>query len=243
MDILKQLKKGKKQLAILIDPDKYSFKQLENICLIDSGKYIDYYFIGGSIVFNSIEPFIDIIRAKSNTPIVLFPGNVLQISPKADAILLLSLLSGRNPEFLIGNHVTAAPVLHNSGLEIIPTAYLLIYGGKQTSVEYISNTKPIPEDKTDIALATALAGEMLGMRLLYLETGSGANKHIPAEMIQTIRKKIKIPIIVGGGIRTPENMRLIYQNGADLIVLGSIIEEYPKQLTNFALIKNEFLKQ
>ena len=171
-----------------------------------------------------------VLKQKSKIPIILFPGNVLQITPRADAILLLSLISGRNPEYLIGNHVIAAPILKKTDLEIIPTAYILIENGRTTSVEYMSNTKPIPADKVDLTVATAMAGEMLGHKLVYLEAGSGALETVNTEMIREVRKQINIPLIVGGGIHTPEQISNIYRAGADMVVVGTAIEKDPATL-------------
>jgi phosphoglycerol geranylgeranyltransferase len=168
---------------------------------------------------------VALLKEHSAVPVILFPGNVLQISPRADGILLLSLISGRNPEFLIGNHVIAAPILRKTNLEIIPTGYILIENGRTTSVEYMSNTKPIPADKIDLAVATAMAGEMLGHKLIYLEAGSGARDQVNARMIREVRSQISIPLVVGGGIENGEQIRDAYRAGADIIVVGSAIEK------------------
>jgi putative glycerol-1-phosphate prenyltransferase len=164
---------------------------------------------------------------------LIFPGNVIQISDKADGILFLSLISGRNPEYLIGQHVISAPTLKRSGIEVIPTAYILIENGKTTSVEYISNTVPIPADKPEIVVATALAGEMLGMKLIYLEAGSGAAKSVALGIISEVRKNTNLPILVGGGIRNAEDASKIFASGADLIVIGSAVEENPDIILEF----------
>ncbi len=158
---------------------------------------------------------------------------VMQLSDRADGIFFLSLISGRNPEFLIGNHVLAAPHLNRSGIEVIPTAYMLIENGRSTTVEYVSNTRPIPAGKSDIAIATAMAGEMLGMKAIYLEAGSGAAHSVGAEMISAIRKKISLPLIVGGGIRSEIELQEAYDNGADLVVIGTAFEENSELLTKF----------
>lgn len=158
---------------------------------------------------------------------ILFPGNSFQLSYNADALLLLSLISGRNPELLIGKHVMVAPYLKISPLEIIPTGYILIDGGKVSSVQYISNTAPIPADKNDIAACTALAGEMLGLKLIYLDAGSGANNPISSEMISTVSAQIQVPLIVGGGIKTPAKIIENFRAGADLVVIGNAVEKNP----------------
>jgi putative glycerol-1-phosphate prenyltransferase len=177
-----------------------------------------------------VDETVDILKQHTEIPVILFPGNVLQITPRADAILLLSLISGRNPEFLIGNHVIAAPILKKTDLEIIPTAYILIENGRPTSVEYMSNTKPIPADKIDLAVATAMAGEMLGHRLVYLEAGSGALETVNTEVIREVSSQIGIPLVVGGGIHTPDQIRDIYRAGADMVVVGTALEEDPEAL-------------
>ena len=172
-----------------------------------------------------MDDTVAILKDSTDLPVILFPGNVLQISPRADGILLLSLISGRNPEFLIGNHVIAAPVLRKTNLEIVATGYILVENGRTTSVEYMSNTKPIPADKIDLAVATAMAGEMLGHKLIYLEAGSGAVENVNTGMIREVRSQISIPLIVGGGIHTAEQIRETYKAGADIIVVGSAIEQ------------------
>ena len=186
---------------------------------------VDFILVGGSLVSVSVDETVSLLKKNTRVPVILFPGNVLQISPRADGILLLSLISGRNPEFLIGNHVIAAPVLRKSSLEIIPTGYILVENGRTTSVEYMSNTKPIPADKTDLAVATAVAGEMLGHKLIYLEAGSGARDYVNATMIREVRSQISIPLIVGGGIENGDQIRETYRAGADIIVVGSVIEQ------------------
>ncbi len=223
-EFLQNKKEGKKSLAVLLDPDKITNINAE----IQKLKKIkpDYILIGGSLVTNNkFDKLIAIIKKKIPIPVILFPGNNTQISKEADAIFLLSLISGRNPDFLIGQHVIAAPVLANTKLEILPTGYILIENGKTTSVEYISQTKPIPRNKTDIALATAMAGEMLGLKLIYLEAGSGAKKPVPQKIIKTLAHQLKIPIIVGGGIKTKKQMKKTFQAGADIVVIGTAIEK------------------
>lgn len=231
---------GKKGLTILIDPDKYSEKELIKVINISNENHIDFFLTGGSLTFNSIEDSIKIIKKHSDIPVLLFPGNVMQINPLADGILLLSLISGRNPEFLIGNHVLAAPVLKKSGLEIFPTAYILIENGKSTSVEYMSNTQPIPADKPEIAVATAIAGEFLGLKLCYLEAGSGASKTIGIKMIEEVKKNISIPVLVGGGIKSASQAEAIYAAGADIIVAGNAIEQNANLIIELANIRNSF---
>lgn len=223
-DILSKLRTNK-LFAILVDPDKHNEESLFALAGLIVDRIVDFILVGGSLVSGSVDETILALKGKTNLPILLFPGNVLQISPHADGILFLSLISGRNPEFLIGHHVNAAPVLKKLNLEIIPTGYILIENGRTTAVEYVSNTKPIPADKIDLTVATAMAGEMLGFKMLYLEAGSGALKPVNSSMIREVKKNTGIPLIVGGGIHTPEQIRQIYDAGADIIVVGSVVED------------------
>lgn len=213
-----------KQLAVLIDPDKCSSQQIRNIVRESLKAGVDYFLVGGSLLYNSLDNCIDLIKSECDIPVILFPGNAMQISEKADAILFLSLISGRNPEYLIGQHVIAAPFLKNSGLEILPTGYILIENGKRTSVEYMSNTMPIPADKPEIAVATAMAGEMLGLKYIYLEAGSGGTNHVRQNIIKEVSANTEIPVIVGGGIKTASDAAAVYKAGAKLIVVGNAIE-------------------
>jgi putative glycerol-1-phosphate prenyltransferase len=222
-DIISKLKSGK-LFSVLVDPDKHTLDSVRFIGATCNKGPVDFILVGGSLVSGSVDETIAVLKETTELPVVLFPGNVLQISSRADGILLLSLISGRNPEFLIGNHVIAAPILKKTSLEIIPTGYILIENGRTTSVEYMSNTKPIPADKIDLAVATAMAGEMLGHRLIYLEAGSGARESVNTEMIAEVRSRVSIPLVVGGGIQTPEQIRETYRAGADIIVVGSAIE-------------------
>ena len=222
-DILRKLASGK-LFAILVDPDKHDEGSLQQLVSQADDATIDFMLVGGSLVSGSVDETVQSLKEKTSLPILLFPGNVLQISPHADGILLLSLISGRNPEFLIGNHVIAAPVLKKINIEVIPTGYILIENGRTTSVEYVSNTKPIPADKIDLTVATAMAGEMLGQKLLYLEAGSGALEPVNADMIREVKQHTGIPLIVGGGIHTADQVKRIYDAGADIIVVGSAAE-------------------
>jgi len=226
-----------KMVSLLIDPDNHDTESLENIVNIANLAGVDFLLIGGSIITKSFNDKIKIIKDKTTLPVFLFPGNLLQLCNQADGILLLSLISGRNPELLIGNHIIAAPFLKNSGMEIIPTSYILIDTGKCTSVEYMSNTRPIPANKPEIAVATAMAGEMLGHKLIYLEGGSGAEQTINKQLISEIKKNITIPLIVGGGIRTSSQARQIFQAGADIIVIGTVAEESPDMV--FEILKGK----
>jgi putative glycerol-1-phosphate prenyltransferase len=217
----------KKSLALLIDPDKVNGESLDNILATAAENRVDYILAGGSLTFNRIEVLIDYIKEQCTIPVILFPGNLLQLSCEADAILLLSLISGRNPELLIGNHVLAAPYLRDVRHKLISTGYILINCGSRTSVEYMSQTESIPADKPDIVIATALAGEMLGLKMIYLEGGSGAITPVPAEIIRAVRENITIPVVVGGGLRTPKQILEAYLAGADLVVLGNGVEDNP----------------
>ncbi len=232
-----------KKLAVLIDPGKTDNLHLTELVSVSQRYKIDFFLVGGSIISQNIDKTIDIIKQNSDIPVALFPGSVYQLSDKADAVLLLSLISGRNPEFLIGNHVIAAPFLKQSKLEIISTGYMLIDGENKTSVEYMSNTKPIPGDKTDIAAATAIAGEMLGMKVLYLEAGSGAKNPVNKKMISVINSSVDIPIIVGGGIRDAETLKKIYNAGADIAVVGTAFENNIKLAEELSRVKENFNHQ
>ncbi len=218
----------KRQLAVLIDPDKVDEEGVMRVAELVNRYRVDYVFTGGSILTSEfMSTCLKVLRQTVHVPVIIFPGNTMQVHPEADAILLLSLISGRNPELLIGNHVIAAPVLKKSGLEIMSTGYMLIESGKLTSVVYMSNTIPIPSDKSDIASCTAMAGEMLGMRLIYMDSGSGSNRPVPPKMIRHVRSNIRVPLIVGGGIRTTEDAIKSWNAGADIIVVGNAAENEP----------------
>ncbi len=221
-----QKKNQRKMWSILLDPDKINLHNFNELLENINRAKPDLLFVGGSFISaKTLSDLVKKLKKHCKLPVILFPGSPTQITHHADALLLLSLISGRNAEYLIGKHVEAAPILYHSGLEVIPTGYLLIENGKSTSVEYISNTKPIPRNKTDIALATALAGEMLGMKMLYLEAGSGAKKPVPLNMISTISKHSRLPLIVGGGIKTKTRMVQAWGAGADLVVVGTAFEK------------------
>ncbi len=240
MTLLNALKEkqqlGKKSIAVLIDPDKVvDHPQLHQLINLASENCVDYFFVGGSLVTTTnLSEIVKHIKESVNLPVILFPGNSIQIEPSADGLLFLSLISGRNPELLIGQHVVAAPIIRNTRLEVIPTGYLLISSGRTTSVAYISNTTPIPEDKYSLAACTAMAGEMLGLQVMYLDAGSGAEKEINARMINTVRKAIRTPLIVGGGINTPQKALTALEAGADMIVIGNALEKDPNLLIEIA---------
>ncbi|MBN8697578.1 MAG: geranylgeranylglyceryl/heptaprenylglyceryl phosphate synthase [Bacteroidetes bacterium] len=237
--ILEYKKNNKKLFAVLVDPDKYHSDIIEKI----NEAKVDILLVGGSLLSNgSFEKCIADIRKRSKIPVVIFPGNDLQISNKAQGILLLSLISGRNADLLIGKHVIAAPLLRASKLEIIPTGYILIDSGKQTSALYMSNTNPIPFDKPDIAACTAMAGEMLGLKIMYMDAGSGAENCVSAKMIQEVKNNIKIPLIVGGGINSSSKAKIACEAGADMIVVGNAAEKDNKLIKEIAKVVHSYKK-
>ncbi|WP_347050395.1 geranylgeranylglyceryl/heptaprenylglyceryl phosphate synthase [Flavobacterium olei] len=223
--ILVAKRSGQKLLAILLDPDKIVLKNLDHLIDKINESPATHIFVGGSIVRNNIlEEIIASLKEKTNLPVILFPGDPSQISPKADGILFLSLLSGRNPDYLIEYQVQAAPILKKTNLEVISTGYILIESGNETAVARVSKTKPLSRKNPDLVLATALAGEMLGNQLIYLEAGSGAKQPVPTEMIELIAQNIEIPVIVGGGIVDLHGIQKAYKAGADLVVIGTAFE-------------------
>jgi len=227
-DLKEGKKKGQKKLAVLIDPDKVNERVIQQAIELGITAKVDYFFIGGSLLLkDEMNKWIQQIKQQSAIPVVIFPGSVYQINESADAILFLSLISGRNPDLLIGQHVVAAPMLYHMDIEVISTGYMLIDGGVPTTVSYLSNSTPIPADKSPIAISTALAGEMLGLKMLYLEAGSGARNSVPLDMIKAVSKYISIPLIIGGGIRSPQMAVEICKAGADVIVVGNAFEKKP----------------
>jgi phosphoglycerol geranylgeranyltransferase len=231
-----------KKVALLIDPDNHTDASLVKTLSVARIAAVDFILVGGSLVSKPIDHTVEIIKNESVVPVILFPGSLLQLSEKADGILLLSLISGRNPDYLIGNHVLAAHFLKKTGLEIIPTGYILIDGKSVSSVEYISNTRPIPVEKPDIVVATALAGEMLGHKMIYLEAGSGADRRVSECVVAEVKKNIRIPLMVGGGIRTPEDVLNLYKAGADIVVIGSAAEDDPGILPKLVAVREEYGK-
>lgn len=224
--LLEKKRVGKKSFALLIDPDKVTASTLKPLIQAAEEARVDYLFVGGSLVITDhLDECIQIIKEHTKIPVLLFPGSPSQVSRHADALLYLSLISGRNPELLIGQHVISAPFIKNSGLEIISTGYIVVDGGAPTTVSYISNATPIPADKNDIAMCTAMAGEMLGKKLIYMDAGSGAKKPISETMIHAVASNIDVPLIVGGGIRDGEKAYLNCKAGADVIVIGNAIEK------------------
>ena len=239
---LKALKSQKKSgFAVLADPDKIAPADMQYLARLCNDALVDYLFIGGSLLMaHQMELCIQRFKAESAIPVVLFPGSPAQVTPYADALLYLSLISGRNPELLIGQHVTSAPIVKASGLEVISTGYIVVDGGVQTAVSYMSNAMPIPADKPEIALCTAWAGEMQGKHVIYLDAGSGARRPVSEEMVKKVSSHIEIPLIVGGGIVSPEK---VYENckaGANLIVVGNAIERDPMLIKDMAQAARQF---
>jgi len=226
-DTLKKAHKDKQQLlAILIDPDKISLADLAKTISQIEKLQADFIFVGGSLLFlDVLDALVLKIKTLTTIPVVLFPGSATQISKHADAILFLNLISGRNPEYLISNQVIAAPLLKQTTLEVLSIAYLLVESGQETTASYISNTKPIPRHKPELAYATALAGYYIGHKLIYLDGGSGALEKVPEAMIKQVSKNIDLPLIVGGGIRTQKDLEAAYASGADLVVIGTAFEK------------------
>ncbi len=238
-----QKARGLKSLAVLVDPDQCTPEQAVSIGKACKESFVSFIFVGGSLIAgDSFDEVVIQLKKHSHLPVIIFPGSNLHINKEADAILLLSLISGRNPELLIGQHIIAAPLLKRSKLEILSTGYMLVDSGKPTTVSYISNTTPIPSDKPTIAACTAMAGEMLGMSLIYLDAGSGALRPVPARMIASVKKAISAPLIVGGGINSAERAYEAFNAGADLIVVGNALEEDFTRLTGIAATVQEMNK-
>ena len=231
----------KKSIALLLDPDKAKGDLLQNILRSADKSKTDYIFAGGSLTFNSIDNLISEIKKLSSITVVLFPGNLLQLTLSADIILLLSLISGRNSELLIGNHVTAAPYLKDAREKLVSVGYILISCGNKTSVEYISQTEAIPYNKPEIVVATAIAGEMLGLQMIYLEAGSGAANPVPLNIVRAVRENISIPLAVGGGIKNKSEIEEIFNAGADIIILGNACEKNPELLAEACRIRDKFI--
>lgn len=230
---LSQRNSGDPGIWVLLDPDRFRPKEWETLLPeMDRGP-VQGFLVGGSLqTTTAYQETLDWLAEHVNLPVVLFPGSMLQVSSKADALLLLSLISGRNPEYLIGHHVQAAVLLRNSGLKILPTGYLLVDGGKGTTAHYITQTQPIPADKPEIAAVTALAGTQLGLQIIYLDCGSGALAPVPTAMVQAVRQVVDGPLVVGGGVRTPQQALALRQAGADWVVMGSVFEENPVKAWN-----------
>jgi putative glycerol-1-phosphate prenyltransferase len=225
---LSQRNSGVPGIWVLLDPDRFRPQDWQPLLPdLDRGP-VQGFLVGGSLqTTTAYQDTLDWLAEFVNLPVVLFPGSMLQVSPKADALLLLSLISGRNPEYLIGQHVQAAVSLRNAGLTLLPTGYMLVDGGKATTAHYITQTQPIPANKPDIAAVTALAGSQLGLKVLYLDCGSGALHPVPTAMVEAVRQVVDGPLVVGGGVRTPQQALALRQAGADWVVMGSVFEENP----------------
>ena len=233
--ILECKQTGKKQFAWLIDPDRIRKEDCEKLAYLAREAKVDMIFMGGSLVVQDhTDICVERLRNFSGIPVVMFPGSVLQVSRSADALLFLSVISGRNPEMLIGQHVVAAPLVKKWGIEAIPTGYMLIDSGRQTAASYMSQTTPIPRDKYDIAACTALAGELLGLKMIFMDGGSGANQPVNTGMIHAVREQVALPLIVGGGIDSAAGAQEAVRAGADIVVVGNAIEKN---------LSGEFLKE
>lgn len=234
--LLERKQKGSKALAVLIDPDKAAPGHLDRLIVLSEAAGVDCFFVGGSLLLSEqLEQTVRAIKQRSAIPVLLFPGAAHHVTPAADALLYLSLISGRNPDLLIGQHVLSAPAIRRSGLEVIPTGYLVVDGGVATTVSYISNAAPLPANKPDIAVCTAMAGELLGHKLIYMDAGSGALQPVSPEMIRAVARNIQVPLIVGGGIRDAEKAAAAAAAGADVVVVGNILEKQPGMIQEIAL--------
>lgn len=230
-----------KRLAVLLDPDHLTVARCQEILALSHRHEVDFFFMGGSLISNPDQTsFVSYIKQHSTIPVILFPSSGLYIDPQADGMLLLSLISGRNPDLLIGQHVAAAPLLKNSGLSLYPTGYMLIDSGRQTTASYMSGTTPIPYDKPSIAACTALAGQMLGLQYMFLDGGSGAMYPVSPAMIQAVRQAVSVPIIVGGGVNTVEKAEAAWKAGADILVVGNHIEKSPRFIQEVSEVKQRF---
>jgi putative glycerol-1-phosphate prenyltransferase len=224
--LIKSISKGEKLLAVLIDPDKMAIKKVSGFIEKVNASIITHIFVGGSEVENQVtEALVLEIKKHTKLPVVLFPGDVSQVTDKADALLFLSLISGRNPDYLIGKHVQSVSKLKGTKLEVIPTGYILIENGKETSVQRVTQTIPLKRKPVQHIVDTAKAGELLGMKLFYLEAGSGATHPITPEIISNVKSELHAPLIVGGGIKTKQQLQIAYKSGADLVVIGTAFEE------------------
>lgn len=239
--LLAESAENKKMFSVLIDPDKQNFADLHKTVTKCNEAEIDFFLVGGSIITKGdISTTVRFIKENSKIPVVLFPGNHQHVSQHADGILFLSLISGRNPSFLIGNHVLAAPIIQKTDLEVLSTGYMLVDCGTTTTAIYMSETAPLPYHKPDIAAATALAGEYLGLKMIYIDGGSGAQKTISTDMIQQVKAVLSIPLIIGGGIKSAMQANEIYQAGADVIIIGNGAEENRQLIKEIAEVKASF---
>jgi phosphoglycerol geranylgeranyltransferase len=236
--------RGRKALAVLLDPDDFEPARLRQLLLLTRQHPVDFFLVGGSLVLTEHQAaLIALLKAEApQVPVLLFPSHALHIDPAADGILLLSLISGRNPDFLIGQHVVAAPRLRQSGLQVLPTGYMLVDSGRPTTASYISGTAPLPHDKPSIAAATAMAGEQLGLRVMYLDGGSGAQHPVSTAMIQAVRAAVDTPLVVGGGLNTGEKVYAALAAGADMVVVGNHLERNPNFLADAVAAVREAAK-
>lgn len=239
--IISDKKSNNKSFALLIDPDKQNLTQLLRIINKAEKAKVDYFFVGGSLLkYDSLDTCLKTIKNNSSIPVVLFPGNAMQVNDKADGILFLSLISGRNAEMLIGKQVITAPILKQSSLEVLSTGYILVDSGKPTTASYMSNTTPIPADKDTVSACTAMAGEMLGLKLIFMDGGSGAKNPISSKMIATVSKSIEAPLIIGGGINSGEKALANCKAGADIIVVGNAIEKNEDLISEISSAVHQF---
>lgn len=237
MSLLESFSNGKKKLAVLIDPDNYNEHSLKYIVELAESNKVAYWLVGGSLLYGSnFENTIKFLKTNSVIPVVIFPGNSFQVSGNADGILFLSLVSGRNATYLIEQQVIAAPAVKQANIEVIPTAYILVEGGKTSTTSYITQTIPIPADKPEIAATTALAASFLGMKAVYLEAGSGASNPVNAVMIEAVKKAVQLPVIAGGGIVNAATALAAFNAGADMVVVGNILERQPEVLNQIGAI-------
>ncbi len=239
-NIEEQRGRGRKLFALLVDPESHTPATVRSFFAEVGSAPADLVLVGGSLVSRPVELVLRALRETVTVPVVLFPGSLLQLSGEADGLLMLTLLSGRNPQYLAGNQVTAAPMIRTLGLEVIPTAYILIGDGTGTSVEVVSNTHPLPERRKDIVLATALAGEYMGNRMIYLEKGSGAPEPPDAGLVRSVREILTVPLVVGGGITGPAEAEEMYRAGADMIVVGNAIEKKASLVKEMKKVSESF---
>jgi putative glycerol-1-phosphate prenyltransferase len=239
-DLCARKKNGKTGFAVLVDPDKVAPSDMPYLAELCNDAGVDYILMGGSLVMaHQIDTCIQRFKAESDIPVILFPGSPAQVTPYADALLFLSLISGRNADLLIGQHVVSAPMIKASGLEVISTGYIVVDGGVQTTVSYMSHSAPLPANKPDIALCTAWAGELQGKHIIYMDAGSGAKNPISEEMIHKVSSHIAIPLFVGGGIHTPEKVYANCKAGANIVVVGNAIERDPNLIKELASAAKE----
>jgi phosphoglycerol geranylgeranyltransferase len=239
--LLRDQQRGHRALAVLLDPDNVSLDEAAYLVALTHRHPVDYFFVGGSLVTSANQgALLELLRREAAAPVVLFPSSPTHIDGRADALLLLSLISGRNPELLIGHHVVAAPLLRSSGLELLPTGYMLVDTGRPTTASYVSNTQPLPYDKPSIAACTAMAGEQLGLRVMYLDGGSGAARPVASGLIRAVREAVACPLVVGGGLDNTDKLRQALMAGADVVVVGNQLEQTPDFLIEAVAAVREF---